>query len=282
MTRKYHEKPITHIGTVSINVLHLERSISFYEKVIGYQLLEKNEYKAVLTVDGKSPSLILNVPDNVAPKLKRTTGLYHFAILLPQRNHLANFLRHLLSLNIPFGASDHHVSEAIYLDDPDGNGIEVYCDRPDVNWEWVQDRIQMTTERLDGDNLLQAAETKWSTLPKGTIIGHIHLHVANLEETEHFYKHGLNFDLMIRYPGALFMSSGGYHHHLGLNIWNGEGATTPPKNSVGLHWFSLILADEETRERRKHQLEQVGAKVTVKDNYYETIDPSGNVIHLVV
>src|SRR5690625_1669497 len=282
MTRKYHEKPITHIGPVSINVLHLERSLTFYKKIIGYQVLEKTNHQAILTVDGKTPSLILNKPEDVIPKESRTTGLYHFAILLPQRNFLANFLRHLLALNIPFGASDHSVSEAIYLDDPDGNGIEVYCDRPDVSWERVKDGVHMTTERLDGENLLQEVDAEWQTLPKGTVMGHIHLHVANLTETEHFYKEGLNFDLTTRYPGALFMSAGGYHHHLGLNIWNGERANQPSQNSVGLKWFSIVLADEATREKLKGQLEKIGAPLKVTENYYETIDPSGNVIRLVV
>lgn len=282
MTRKYHKKPITHIGHVSINVSHLERSLTFYKQVIGYRLLEKTERQAILTVDGKAPSLILNVPEKAVPKPQRTTGLYHFAILLPQRNYLANFLRHLLTLNIPFGASDHSVSEAIYLDDPDGNGIEVYCDRPDVSWERIKDGVHMTSERLDGDGLLKEVDAKWTTLPDGTLIGHVHLHVTNLMETEHFYKEGLNFDLMTRYPGALFMSAGGYHHHLGLNIWNGEGAEAPPQNSVGLNWFEIVLADVATRERIKEQLENIHAPVKVTKDYYETKDPSGNVIRLVV
>src|SRR5699024_8813925 len=122
-----------------------------YQTVIGYQLLEKTDRQATLTVDGKQPALILNEPENVQPRKQRSTGLYHFAILLPKRNYLANFLQHLLTLKIPIGASDHGVSEAIYIDDPDGNGIEVYCDRPGVRWDRVKDGVHMTTERLDGE-----------------------------------------------------------------------------------------------------------------------------------
>lgn len=282
MTRKYHSKPVTHIGLVNLKVSHLEHSLSFYEQVIGYQVLAKNEHQAILTVDGKSSALILQIPKNVNAKPSRTTGLYHFALLLPTRNDLANFLQHLLTLNIPFGASDHGVSEAIYLDDPDGNGIEVYCDRPDTSWKRVNGGIHMTTERLDGEDLLQEVDDNWSLLPQDTRLGHIHLHVKDLIETKHFYKEGLGFDLITEYPGALFMSDGGYHHHLGLNVWQGEGAIIPPKNSVGLSWFSLVLANAEKRDQIKQQLKQINAKVTVYDDYYETQDPSGNVIRLVL
>lgn len=267
---------------MSINVLHLDRSLAFYEQVIGYRLLEKTKRQAILTVDGKNPALILKSPEGVIPKKRLTTGLYHFAILLPQRNYLANFLRYLLALNIPFGASDHTVSEAIYLDDPDGNGIEVYCDRPDVSWEWVKDGIHMATKRLDGDNLLQDVNAKWTTLPENTVIGHIHLNVANLVDTENFYSKGLGFDLMTRYPGALFMSSGGYHHHLGLNIWNGEGASAPVDGSVGLNWFTLVFDNEAERDRIKQNLETIGAIVKEYDSDYMTKDPSGNMIRLVI
>lgn len=280
--RKYHQKPTTHLGKMSINVLNLDRSLAFYEQVIGYQLLEKTKRQAILTVDGKNPTLILKSPEGVIPKKRLTTGLYHFAILLPKRNDLANFLRHLLTLNIPFGASDHAVSEAIYLDDPDGNGIEVYCDRPDAHWERVTDGIHMTTDRLDGDNLLQEADAKWTILPENTVMGHIHLHVAHLADTEKFYSQGLDFDLMTRYPGALFMSSGGYHHHLGLNIWNGEGAPAPAEGSVGLNWFTLVIENEAKRERLKQNLDTIGATVKEHDGNYMTKDPSGNVIRLVI
>ena len=282
MTKKYHEKPITHIGKVSLNVLNLERSLKFYQEIIGFQLLDQTERQATLTANGKDPLLILNEPVNVQPRKQRTTGLYHFAILLPKRNYLANFLQHLLTLQIPIGASDHSVSEAIYLDDPDGNGIEVYCDRPDVNWERIKDGVHMTTERLDGEDLLQEIDATWTTLPADTVIGHMHLNVANLEETERFYKEGLKFDLMTRYPGALFMSAGGYHHHLGLNVWNGEGASHSGENSVGLTWFSIVLDNENEREQMISQLQELGAMINQSGNYYEATDPSGNIIRLVV
>lgn len=282
MTRKYHESPVTYIRQVSINVVDLDRSIKFYKQVIGFQLLNQTDSQATLTANGTDPLLILNVPENPQPKQRQTTGLYHFAILLPERKDLAAFLQHIQHLNLPYGASDHSVSEAIYLNDPDGNGIEVYRDRPDVKWQYEEDRLHMTTEPLDQVGLLQETVGEWEKLPTDTMIGHIHLHVANLAISQTFYEDGLNFDLITTYPGALFMSSGGYHHHLGLNIWNGEGAVRPKKNNAGLNFFTIVIKDEATREQLKDNLEQMNVTVETFDNAYVVEDPSGNVIHLVV
>lgn len=280
MTRKYHEKPVTYIQQVSINVVDLDRSIQFYKRVIGFQLLEQTKSKATLTANGTDPLLVLNVPENPQPKQRQTTGLYHFAILLSKRKDLAKFLQHLRQLNLPFGASDHSVSEAIYLNDPDGNGIEVYRDRPDVKWKRAEDRIHMTTEPLDQASLLQEVTDEWTKLPTDTIIGHIHLHVSHLAKSQTFYEDGLNFDLITTYPGALFMSSGGYHHHLGLNIWNGEGAEQPEKNRAGLNSFTIVIKDEATREQLKANLEKMNVVVEEVDDEYIVEDPSGNVIRL--
>lgn len=280
MTRKYHEKPVTYIRQVSLNVANLDRSIQFYKQVIGFQLLEQTERKATLTANGVDSLLALHVPENPHPKQRQRTGLYHFAILLPKRKDLANFLQHLRNLNIPFGASDHSVSEAIYLNDPDGNGIEVYRDRPDVKGERAEDRIHMTTDPLDQASLLQEVTKEWTELPEDTILGHIHLHVSDLEKSRSFYEDGLNFDLITKYPGALFMSSGGYHHHLGLNIWNGEGAKRPKVDSVGLKSFTIVIKNEKERKQLKENLEKMNVLVEKVADEYVVEDPSGNVIRL--
>lgn len=203
-------------------------------------------------------------------------------MLLPTRKDLAKFLRHLLENNLRFGASDHYVSEAIYINDPDGNGIEVYRDRPSSEWKWSKDQVTMVTEPLDGEDLLKESDAKWTRLPEQTILGHMHLHVADLVQTEKFYTKGLGFDVVTRYPGALFMSFGGYHHHLGANIWNGEGAPAPQQNSVGLNWFTLVLPDEQARIKTVNQLKNIDAIVTKEKDFYITHDPSGNEIRLVI
>ena len=279
---KFHRKPVTYVGEVSINVLNLEDAIAFYEEIIGLQVLNKTERKAVLTTDGKTPLLTLEQPKDVTPKEGRTSGLYHFALLLPTRADLAIFLRHLLATQYRFGAADHDVSEALYITDPDGNGIEVYYDRPSSEWEWTDGEVKMVTEPLDGNGILAESDAAWSGLPAGTLMGHIHLHVANLQDTEEFYVSGLGFKVVTRYDGALFTSTGGYHHHIGLNIWNGTGAPAPKKNSVGLNWFTLVYADEDARNKVIEQLKEIGTDVSKTATGNVVTDPSGNEIHLVI
>lgn len=216
--KNFHQKPVTFVGEVSINVLDLDKAITFYQDIIGLQVLKKNERQAVLTTDGKTPLLTLEQPADVIPKEGRTTGLYHFALLLPTRADLSIFLRHLLQTKYPFGAADHEVSEALYITDPDGNGIEVYSDRPSTDWKWANGEVAMGTDPLDGNDLLEESNGEWSVMPAGTLMGHIHLHVSDLRNTEEFYMQGLGFTVVNRYAGALFTSTGGYHHHIGLNI----------------------------------------------------------------
>lgn len=280
--REFHQKPTTFVGEVSINVVNLNQSITFYKDVIGFQVLSQTESKAILTADGKTPLLLLEQPSGVVKKENRTTGLYHFALLLPKRTDLANFLTHLVELQYPLGASDHYVSEALYISDPDGNGIEVYYDRPSSEWTWSNGEVQMATEPLDGSGLLAIRTEKWSVLPTETVMGHIHLHVSDLTTTEEFYIKGLGFEIATHYPGALFISDGGYHHHIGLNVWNGVGAKAPKENSVGLNWYSLVFADDTARNKTVEQLQSIGVEVTKIEDYYVTADPSGNVIRLVL
>lgn len=285
MERKFFQKPSIYVGEVSVNVTNLERSLHFYRDFMGFRVLKQTNRKAILTADGKTALLTLEQPEDVVPKAGRTTGLYHFAVLLPERKELATFLKHLIQTaghQIRLGASDHYVSEALYFDDPDGNGIEVARDRPSSEWNWHGEKVEMATVALDADDLLSEADEEWTGMPEETLIGHIHLHVSDLETTEHFYVNGLGFNIVTRYPGALFASTNGYHHHLGLNVWNGVGAPKPAENSVGLNWFTLVFPDEERRSQTVDQLHRIGVSVKKEDDDYVTEDPSGNRIRLKV
>ncbi|MFD2630574.1 VOC family protein [Oceanobacillus kapialis] len=282
MEEKFFKGPTVYVEELSINVTDLHKSIDFYQSIIGFQVLEQTERTAKLSANGKTTILTLELPENVVKKEQRTTGLYHVAVLLPNRQALSSFLEHVLRRGVHLGAADHAVSEALYLSDPDGNGIEVYCDRASTNWQWSGDQVQMGTDPLNGDGLLAEIHEVWNGLPTETIIGHIHLHVDRLETAEAFYSKGLNFSVVARYPGALFTSTGGYHHHIGLNIWNGEGAPSPKTNSVGLNWFSLKFPDEDAREKAIERLKALGIEVATYSTYMDVKDPAGNTIRLTI
>lgn len=279
---KFHQEPNIFVGEVNIKVKNLDYSLTFYQNIMGFQVLEKTDRRAVLTTDGKTPLVTLEQPEDVVAKTSRTSGLYHFAILLPSRADLSVFLRHMIQTGYPLGAADHYVSEALYLNDPDGNGIEVYRDRPSAEWNWNNGLVEMATEELDGNGILAESDAEWNGLPVGTLMGHIHLHVADLKKAEQFYTKGLGFEVVSYYPQAAFLSTGGYHHHIAINTWQGEGAATPPKNSVGLNWYSLVFPDEAMRENAIKQLKQLGALITEEADFYVTSDPSGNQIRLVI
>lgn len=279
----FHQPPVTYVNQVNIKVQDLERSLVFYQEVIGLKVYEKTDNSALLTADGKTVLLSIEQPSDVIPKMGRTTGLYHFALLLPNRSDLAKILKHFLQNGYPLqGASDHLVSEAIYLADPDGNGIEIYTDRPASEWEWNEQHVVMATQALDAENLLaEGMDQGWNGLPAGTVMGHIHLHVAELAKTEEFYTKGLGFDVVSRYgPQALFISTGKYHHHIGLNTWNGVGAPKPPANSVGLESYTLVLPDEASLKDTVTRLQEIGAAVGEEKGIFITEDPSGNRINL--
>ncbi|MGP1906736.1 VOC family protein [Metabacillus sp. JX24] len=278
----FHNAPNTYTGEVRIKVKDVKRSLAFYKEVIGFKVLNETEQTAELTADGKNVLLSIEQPPNIAPKQQGTTGLYHFALLLPERSDLGKVLQHLVNLNIPLGASDHHVSEALYLNDPDGNGIEIYSDRDASKWIWQGSQVAMTTETLDAQDVLAEAKGEpWLSLPENTVMGHVHLHVSSLKETEAFYDQGLGFKTVARYGRqAMFMSTGGYHHHLGLNTWAGEGAPAPNPESAGLEWFTLIYPDADALEQAVARLKNMGAKTFIEDGFVMTADPSGNRIRL--
>lgn len=281
----FHTKPTTFVGHVKINVQNLNRSLQFYKDILGFNILEQTASTAKLTTDGKTSFLSLEQPENVIPKQERTTGLYHFAILLPEQKDLANIVVHLVQNGIRFGSSDHLVSEALYLNDPDGNQIEIYRDRVPSEWKWNDNEVDMAVDPLDFDTLLKHATTDqpWDRMPKASVMGHVHLHVSELIKTEEFYVKGLGMEVVNRFGDqALFLSYGKYHHHLGVNTWNGVGIPAPAENSVGLESFTLLFDNDEVRKQAVMNLEKIGAKILEEENQYVTVDPSGNRIVLAV
>ncbi|MEK3799232.1 VOC family protein [Peribacillus sp. FSL H8-0477] len=282
---KYQNHPYTYVGNVHLLVKDLHRSMTFYKEVIGFTILEQTEKKAALSADGKTVLLTIEQPEVIIEKQPRTTGLYHFALLLPTRADLGNVLLHLLQSGYPLqGASNHGVSEAIYLGDPDGNGIEIYADTPEEEWIWQDNHVQMITESMDAEGVLASRiSDTWNGLPVGTVMGHIHLHVSDLVKAEEFYINVLGFDVVLRYGAqALFISTGNYHHHIGLNTWAGVGAPAPTKNSLGLKTFTLHYPDSETLQTAVAKLKEMDAYLTEDNGAYITQDPSGNVIRLYV
>ncbi|UCZ54081.1 VOC family protein [Bacillus shivajii] len=280
----FHKQPHIFVSQVHLKVQDLERSITFYKEMIGFQVLSQEERKAKLTADGKNVLLYIEQPDDVVPKQQRSTGLYHFALLLPKRSDLALVVKHLSEKNYPIGSSDHLVSEAIYLSDPDGNGIEIYVDRSPETWEWKDNEVKMTVDPLNLSKLLNEIEEgdTWEGLPSETLIGHIHLHVAELPDTEAFYRE-LGFDVVCRFgKQALFMSTGGYHHHIGLNTWAGVGASAPAEKNVGMKQFTLDYPNYEKREIIMNNLKKIGAPLIEENGSIKTKDPSGNLIELYV
>lgn len=273
--------PDTTIGAVRLTVTDLARSRTFYERAIGLQASELDDGALALGVRGERPIIEL-LGDSSAPVLnRRATGLYHLAILLPTRQDLALALARLADARSPLdGASDHLVSEALYISDPDGNGIEIYRDRPRDQWPRSGDTLEMATLPLDIDDLLDElaqAEGPQDVAPPGTRIGHVHLQVADLGEAEAFYTGVLGFDVIVRgYPGALFVSAGGYHHHIGLNTWQSAGAPPPPPGSVGLRCFEVALPSEQESIRVLDRIKAAGVEITPGPTGSLVRDPSGN------
>ena len=232
------------IGTVSLRVRDLDRAKEFYRDVMGLVVLAKEYRQAILGTDS-TPLLVLQGDPSVAPSDRHQAGLFHTAFLLPTRADLAQWLRHVINARVPLhGASDHIVSEAIYLADPEGNGIEVYFDRPVPDWLDANGNIQMTTDPLDVQALLAAGEgTVWNGFPGNGSIGHVHLRVGDTAEADRFYRDILGFDVTVNYPGASFYGSGGYHHQLAGNVWNSRGASRRSDGAAGLDAVEIIVRD---------------------------------------
>jgi catechol 2,3-dioxygenase len=257
----------TAIGRVELTVRDVGRSVDFYAGTLGLEPLARDGAEARLGAGGE-PLLVLHGDPDAPERPRRTTGLFHFAVLVPSRADLAGSLIRLAERRWPLsGASDHLVSEALYLSDPDGIGIEIYRDRPRSEWPRDDGAIRMATIPLDLDSVIAEAggNAPAGEVPPGTRIGHVHLNVADLDASERFWCDIVGFDVTVRgYPGALFVSAGGYHHHLGLNTWNGPGAPPPPGGAVGLHRFSLEVPDRAAAEARE-RLAAAGVEVEAGD-----------------
>ncbi|MGI2328751.1 VOC family protein [Planococcus sp. YIM B11945] len=281
----FHQKPVTHVAEVGLKVLDLEKMIAFYKEVLGFDLLVQTDNRAELGAGGNT-LLVLEAIKGLVPKKDRYAGLYHFAILLPDRKELGKILIHLHQKGIHLGSSDHLVSEALYLSDPEGNGIEIYRDRDAEEWDWNNNAVIMAVDPIDGEGLVEEAQTSgetWKGMPSDTVMGHIHLHVSNLNAAERFYIDGLGFETVSAMGGqALFLADQKYHHHIGLNVWNGIGIPALPEKTAGLHYYSLKYGDESMRGKAAERLREMGAEVEEREEHLETKDPSGNFIRLLV
>jgi catechol 2,3-dioxygenase len=274
--------PGSSIGAVRLAVADLDDVADFYREAIGLRPLEPEQSEIVRLGTGEdaAPLVELVGDPSAPPRPRHTTGLYHLAILVPTRADLARALQRVADAGWRLiGASDHLVSEALYLNDPEGNGIEIYRDRPREQWQYRDGEIQMSTEPLDLDGVLGelSREDAGAGMPAGTRMGHVHLNVADLTAAEAFYSGALGFDVTVRgYPGALFVSAGGYHHHIGLNTWTGEGAPPPPPLSRGLRWFEIRLPGEAQLAAEEDRLRAAGFEPERVDGGVSVDDPSGN------
>ena len=268
--------PDTSIGKVRLRVADLDDLTTFYERVVGLQAVERGAGVTRLgAADGEPLIELVGAPD-AAPAPSFSTGLFHLAIL-----YLARSLQRVAGAGWRLtGASDHLVSEALYLQDPEGNGIEIYRDRPREEWRRNGDELAMATLPLDLESVLgeiDRSEGGAGGMPGGTTMGHVHLQVADIAAAERFYNRALGLDVMVRsYPGALFLAAGGYHHHLGLNTWQSQGAPPPPEGSLGLDRYELVLPSAAERDSAADRLHDEGADPQRLDEGVLATDPSGN------
>lgn len=276
--------PDIELGELKLKVSNLERSIRFYQEVVGFKILSQDATTAELTVDGNHALLVLEeIPNALITPKRSAAGLFHFAILLPTRKDLGLSLQNLIHSGIQIGQADHRVSEALYISDPDNNGIEIYRDRPRESWSW--DAEMMATSPIDWEGLLEEAKDgKWDGLPSDATIGHIHLHVNNIQAAKHFYCDLLGFDIVIdgaQETDASFISAGGYHHHIGLNMWAGVGAPIPPSNGTGLLYYTIKFPNQSELEKTLNQLRNAGISAAEQDHAWIVYDPSNIGIRLV-
>jgi len=271
----------TRTGAVHLTVTDRERSAAFYRDAIGLRPHRDEERASALGAGGED--LVVLHENRSAQPPGRHAGLYHFALLHPSREQLADAALRVATTRTPIsGASDHGVSEAIYLPDPDGNGIELYADRRRDTWasEDGSRRIVMYTEPLDLDGLLSVAPASEpaSQADDGLTMGHVHLHVADVAQALAFYRDVIGFELMASIPQAAFLSAGGYHHHLGANTWRGEGVPPAPGGAVGLRHWTLLLDGPDEPARMLERVNAAGISHEERDGGLMLGDPSGNAV----
>ncbi len=274
----------THVGRVRLQVSDLEHSLGYYRDVLGFNVLEQTPEHAVLGGHGDTRPLVELVERAGASPVPRRgrLGLYHFAILVPDRATLGRFLGHLAQLGARAAMSDHFVSEALYLQDPDNLGIEVYADRPRSAWRHEGRQLAMATEPLDAQSVLEAGRgAPWAGMPAGTTIGHVHLHVGDIDEAAAFYHNALGLDKVVwSYPGALFLSAGGYHHHLGTNTW-AAGAAAATENDARLLDWEIVVPAAGDAEAAARNVEAAGHRVTRDGGGWTVADPWGTRLRIV-
>jgi catechol 2,3-dioxygenase len=277
----------TRVSQVRLRTRNLGEALAFYEGALGLKPIEKTSQGASLSATGKRAAiLVLEQESNARPRPAKSTGLFHLAMRYPSRENLSRGLRRLLEHGQALeGASDHIVSEALYLSDPEGNGIELYSDRPRTQWEWQDGQVKMATKALDLKELLQVGGNGQESagLPSQTDIGHIHLQVAELAAAEHFYKDFLGLAVTQRsYPGALFFSAGGYHHHIAVNTWGGQNPA--PENSTGLISYRLAVPTREVLYCLQHRAPLAGYEATTRSEGGGEIlairDANGNTLEI--
>ena len=272
--------PKTAIGRIELRVADLTAAADFYAEAIGLEPTERDDGRLTLGAGGRELVCLTGNPD-APPRPPGTTGLFHVAFLVPDRAELARSLNRLRERRWPLsGTADHLVSEALYLSDPEGNGIEIYRDRPREDWPRADGQVRMATLPLDLDSIraeLDGGAADPGPVAADTRIGHVHLNVSDLDAAEAFYSGLLGFEVTVRgYPGARFVSAGGYHHHIGLNTWSSEGGPPPPEGSRGLRSFTVTVPDDNELDRIEAALREGGAAAERTEAGVATRDPAGN------
>lgn len=275
--------PDATVGPVALRVADLDRSLTFYTGVLGLRVLDRADAVASLGAE-HGPLLTLAERPDARPRPARSTGLYHVALLVPSRAHLGMALRALAGHGYPLdGAADHAVSEALYLSDPDGIGLEIYADRPRTTWPHRDGELALVTDSLDLPALLREPPPAGPPLGAGVRVGHVHLQVGDLAAAEGFYCDVLGFDVMSRWgASALFLAAGGYHHHLGLNTWAGVGAPAAPADAAGLMHFTIRLPDANALAAVRTRAAAAGIPLEEHDGALWLRDPSHNGVRLAV
>jgi catechol 2,3-dioxygenase len=271
------------IGKVALKVRDLETMAAFYRDVLGMSVISRTSDEAVLGAGGVPLLVLESAPDApLAPP--NSAGLFHTAFLMPERRDLARWLVYVAQNRVPLtGFADHLVSEAVYLDDPEGNGIEVYADRAPETWHWTGSHVDMATDPIDFDSLLALTDPQrsdFSAAPDGLRVGHIHLRVGDIPKADAFYKTALGLDQTAALPSASFLSSGRYHHHVGMNTWQSAGAGPRDASKTGLSWFAFEAADKGLIEAPAERLKAAGASVATIDGGVETVDPWGTKVRI--
>jgi catechol 2,3-dioxygenase len=272
-----------HIGAVGLRVRDLDRLTTFYRDALGLSVLGDDNNGATLGVGGV-PFVHLEHRPGAKPDDQREAGLYHTAFLMPTRSDLARWIRHAARKKVALtGASDHAVSEAFYLDDPEGNGIEVYYDRPPETWQWSGNDLKITTDPLDIDDILREVPVTadYPGAPGGLRIGHVHLRVGDVARAETFYRDGIGLDVTRRRRGASFMSSGRYHHHIAANVWHSVGAGERDPDRAGLSWLTLESADATAFAAVTERLTKAGIPLAQASIGVESADPWGTRLRIV-